>query len=418
MCLIVVKDNAEGNFTVENFDKSYSRNSDGMGIMWLENGRVKVERALGNLKQQRKVYQRHMDKPLFVLHQRYATHGAKNLMFENCHPYKVMDMDDGDAIDLYMAHNGVINNAKTTNENMSDTWNFVENHIKPIIKANPDLLWSDGIQMMISDYVGAGNKLVFLTNYTNEDREPLLIFNKPAGTNLGGCWLSNGYSVNNVTTYHRNNNRSLYENYYNANDDLDDDTLYGHGAFGSAFRANRYWEWADNKYTFNNKTFTSFKDMEEYKKEFDKKKTTVLDRKVPALIDQQGNELIKKKVLTLAEDDEVEKYKNELRIGVLDGTMTIDDVKTEFTTEELNQLQDEVLEVMDDTEQKLCAMVRATYDPENIDQEQLKNLVDKASKEFNTIDLEILVDNEPQVAVDMLEFLLAAHSSNKHHKAA
>lgn len=463
MCLIVVK-NGEGEFTLENFERSVNRNSDGMGIMWLEEGRVKVERVLGSLEQQRKVYRRHMTKGLFVLHHRMATHGAKTPigLKLNCHPYKIMDMDDGDAMDIYMVHNGVINNTQSTDNSMSDTWNFIENHIKPILKADPNLLWTAGVQMMITNFIGSGSKLVFLTNHAEV---PLLTFNKPAGSEVNGCWLSNTYSIAASTnnTNYNNYNRSLFENkvygsnYYNdAYDNEDWDAYYTkdkkydytpHTAkvAGGALRYKRdnliFDSWADLKKYVDTKELTDAV----LRQATDKKDPVVTH--LPAIIDQHGNELFKKKDTSVEtnestsnscnvnfendsqeSEESVEKsrieLRNELRDAFLDGTMSLDDIKEHFTDVELAELVQEFdMDEADDgiTEEEaeiLCQEVRSIYDPENVDKEQLTLLIEKISKSFTYNDIEILVDYEHQITADILQHLLSMFNSNNQAKAA
>jgi hypothetical protein len=337
MCLIVVKDTKKGVFTDANFNASYNRNSDGMGIMWLEDGRVKVERVLGTLAQQRFVWNKHKHKDMWVLHQRYATHGSKAKMLENCHPYKIMDMDDGDVMDIYMAHNGVISDTETTDASMSDTWNFIENHIKPIVKHNPELLWNDAFQMMINKYIGSGSKLVVLSN---RKKDPMLIFNEEAGTVVNGCWLSNTYSITPTVTTHK--------------------------PIAAPYRHTS--SYLSNYAKPTEKAFCM---------------------------------------------PDITAWKEDCKQAVLEGTLDIEDVKSEFTEEELNYLEVELDELEDQFDSEFVDSINAVYDPENVDKDQLKILVDKIAKEFNYVDLERLIDVLPQVAADVMEHLLSSYVSNQ-----
>ncbi len=203
MCLIVVKDKPNASFSVQDFRASFSRNNDGTGIMYVDNGRVIVEKTTGIYKNHLDLYYKHMHRDQFVLHHRYATHGEKTEL--NVHPFKVLSLDDGDPYDLYMAHNGVIPMTKfssTADKKYSDTNLFVLEYLQPLMKENPRIIENKIFQIMLHDFIGSGNKLAFLRN-----DNLCLIFNKSAGGEHNGCWLSNTgaiYSSQNTKNYGRN----------------------------------------------------------------------------------------------------------------------------------------------------------------------------------------------------------------------
>ena len=199
MCLIVWKEGDNAYFTNRQFKNMISRNSDGLGVMWRENGRVLVEKVLGSPKDKFKLFQKHRTKPYFAMHARYKTHGLINL--DNCHPYEILNIDKGDPIDLYLMHNGVLSDVPDTKNDMSDTWHFVEYVIKPIAKTNLALLWdSEEFQAWLSKKLG-GSKLLLMRSDTSEDQSPVLIFNAQAGTKEAGCWLSNSHSTASYTPH-------------------------------------------------------------------------------------------------------------------------------------------------------------------------------------------------------------------------
>lgn len=213
MCLIVVKTKKESSFSIPDFRSSFARNSDGTGIMYVEDGRVKVEKTMGNLKDHLNLYYKHMHKEVFVLHHRMATHGDKSL--ENVHPFKVLSIDDGDPVDLYFAHNGIFQASKfdSTSKSLSDTHMFALEYMQPLLKANPLLIDSKPFQAMLHDFIGHNNKLAFLRNDGST-----WIFNKTAGDEHNGCWLSNKYSVANSSTA---KNHGKHHGAYRHNDEYD-----------------------------------------------------------------------------------------------------------------------------------------------------------------------------------------------------
>lgn len=189
MCLIVWKGGKNAVFTEKQFDRMLLANRDGLGIMWREGGRVKVEKTIGDNKKKRKLWDTVKNYPSYAMHSRLKTHGMINE--DNCHPYELMNIDKGDVCDLYMMHNGIISGAPNIKTHMSDTWNFIEGVLKPIAQANVDILWdNEHLQTFISKNIGA-SKLLFMRSDKNE----ILIFNEQMGNTITGCWLSNLHST-------------------------------------------------------------------------------------------------------------------------------------------------------------------------------------------------------------------------------
>ncbi len=234
MCLIVFKENKDSVFTNRNFKTMITRNSDGLGLMWRENGRVRTEKCMGTPSEKFKLCRKYRNLPTYAMHARIRTHGLTNEA--NCHPYEIMNMDKGDPIDLYMMHNGMISAAPDTNKDMSDTWHYVEYVLKPLIKSNVDLLWNnEWIQNMISKDIGF-SKLLFMRS-DGEAKDAVLVLNFKNGTERNGCWLSNDHSTephrhvghNSYSHLHRHDyseyNEELYKNYRRDNTpSLEDNT--------------------------------------------------------------------------------------------------------------------------------------------------------------------------------------------------
>lgn len=192
MCLIVYKGAKEQHLSNKQFRAMINRNSDGLGIMYREDGRVKVEKTVGRNAEQFELYRKHRDRGSWAMHARFKTHGDINV--DNCHPYKLMDIDDGDPIDLYMMHNGVLHNAPSIDKKMSDTWHYCEYILKPLVKQNIDLLWeNEHVSNMIQDHIGKGNKFLFMRS--DDVEYPVLILNHSSGIERNGMWLSNSYSI-------------------------------------------------------------------------------------------------------------------------------------------------------------------------------------------------------------------------------
>lgn len=195
MCVIIYKPQ-EGELTQDDFENAVDTNSDGIGIMYVEEGRVHVYKAVGKLEDQQPLYDMFIDKPTACMHLRLKTHGL--ITEDNCHPYKVLSIDDDDPIDLYMMHNGVISSYREVDKDMSDTWNFIEATLKPLLKIDHTLIYNTEFQDLIEGYIGS-SKLVFL-----DDTENIIIINEDAGSQRKGCWVSNTHSFTAKTTYYNN----------------------------------------------------------------------------------------------------------------------------------------------------------------------------------------------------------------------
>lgn len=189
MCLIAYRRNDSEKFKEEYFYPAAERNSDGIGIMYTENGRV-IHKKLGeeaNLVDKRALW-REFDKAHApsMLHVRIGTAGNKGDTF-NAHPFKILDKDDGDPVDLYMMHNGMMSTADF-DDTKSDTWHFANAYIKPLVEKNPYLLCNAYIKALLSKFVGS-SRVVFLygcgTVVVIED------YSSHTDEKAGGCWLSN-----------------------------------------------------------------------------------------------------------------------------------------------------------------------------------------------------------------------------------
>lgn len=217
MCLAVLKNKVDASFSVPDFRASWSRNSDGTGIAYVENGRIVTEKVTGyTIKPHLELYYKHMHRPQFLLHHRMATHGEKTEL--NVHPFKVLSIDEGDPYDLVFAHNGVISMnhfSKEADKKLSDTHLFAIEYLTPLMRKYPDIIEHSVFQIMLHDFIGSGNKLVFLRSDTRN-----WIFNKSAGTEQNGCWLSNSHSTasnHNTKNYGKGHgvNRDNFMNYDN-----------------------------------------------------------------------------------------------------------------------------------------------------------------------------------------------------------
>lgn len=180
MCLLV-KQPATTSFTDDFLSDVYSKNRDGLGIMYAEAGKLHVFKCLPtNAKEFIDFYRSHADGKDCVWHARMQTHGDVDM--ENCHPYKVTDH-------IWMAHNGVLSTSNNNDTTRSDTWHFIRNVLAPSLKADPDLMLDPDWIKFVGTMIGSSNKFGFV----RADGEIALV-NETSGVNFVGAWLSNTYA--------------------------------------------------------------------------------------------------------------------------------------------------------------------------------------------------------------------------------
>jgi predicted glutamine amidotransferase len=151
-------------------------NIHGAGIAWTEHGKLYVEKGFMDWPTFKEFWEARdwSDVPAIV-HFRIATHGK--IDEDNTHPFWVFPGK------LAFAHNGIMSFTKEF-ETISDTQVFNRYILKQLPR---NFLSNSGIRVMMEDYIGTYNKLVFLDNEGSLD-----IFNESCGEWLeDGCWFSN-----------------------------------------------------------------------------------------------------------------------------------------------------------------------------------------------------------------------------------
>lgn len=211
MCLLV-EQTASTNFSDEFLIDVYSKNRDGLGIMYAENGKVVVKKTIpANAGEFVEFYRQYADGKDCIWHARMQTHGDIDL--ENCHPYYVTD-------ELWMAHNGVLSSGNDNDDKKSDTWHFIRNVIQPAIEGNKYLVHDLEWQAFIGDLIGSTNKFGFMTG----DGQTVII-NRKSGVEFNGAWLSNTYAwtpskfgFKTATSGNYGTSRYAYGNYWQEYD--------------------------------------------------------------------------------------------------------------------------------------------------------------------------------------------------------
>jgi predicted glutamine amidotransferase len=211
MCLIISKQETSANLPHYSIieEAAIQGNDDGIGVMFVDDGRVVVEKAvfqkpapawqnygIGTYGDesvavaQANFYKRYMHLDNVAFHLRYSTHGKR--VKEMAHPFRVLKkgelLNTGKRAtkDLFMMHNGILD-VKEVLSTHSDTWHFVKYYLRPILMDNPEHIYSDTFQEMLASFV-YGSKLVFMDSEGKQ-----IIINEDDGLWHRGCWYSNNH---------------------------------------------------------------------------------------------------------------------------------------------------------------------------------------------------------------------------------
>ena len=161
----------------------YAHNPDGLGLMWPENGKVAIVKALPRSVEEVKKLLEAVPKPEdtrepvpVAIHFRMRTHG--NIDIDNCHPYQINER-------AWLMHNGVLDTGNHKDLSKSDTWHFVQDYLTTMpvdVLHNPQYL-------ALLGYTIGHNTFAIMS-----DDGRLSEVNRHLGVEVGGLWFSNTYA--------------------------------------------------------------------------------------------------------------------------------------------------------------------------------------------------------------------------------
>lgn len=174
MCIAILQRSNSEDLDWDTFERCSQRNDDGMGLMWVENGEIKVWKSLDRLDLMFDKYKDLREKynmPI-ALHFRNATKGEVTL--DNCHPFFVNE-------DMAMMHNGTLS-IKVDEKGKSDTLEFRDH----ILRNMPEGWIHDSEwRKMVNKYSGWSRFI--LTCSTGE----FYVINEDEGYWVDNVWYSN-----------------------------------------------------------------------------------------------------------------------------------------------------------------------------------------------------------------------------------
>ena len=187
MCLLITQSSSSPVLSDAWLENFYDYNSDGVGVMFSNNGDLVIKKIIPkNAQEFIQFYRADIQGRDCAFHLRMRTHGAIDLI--NCHPYEVLNRAEH-GIDLWLMHNGILSTGNKANEKMSDTWHYINDYLKPMLAGNPDFAFHPAFKALVADHIGGSNKFVLMDN---EGRQ--VVINESAGVYWAGLWLSNTYA--------------------------------------------------------------------------------------------------------------------------------------------------------------------------------------------------------------------------------
>jgi hypothetical protein len=252
MCLLVTQQYDSPTLTQDWIADFAVANADGVGSMYVEDGQLVISKCLFKSTDELvEFFEQHVNGRDCAFHFRMKTHG--NIDMENCHPYEVFNMAEH-GIDLWLMHNGVLHTGNVDDKTKSDTWHYIRNYIRPLLKNNYDLAFDPVFSELIGDHIG-NNRFVLMDNNGR-----LAIINEDQGVYWGGRWMSNTYAWSAPSGVSKNTLEDMY-NLQLAQEQVDTPPVkyepykpYVPYSYPKRYGRNPYY--ANNSYAYNSPHYT------------------------------------------------------------------------------------------------------------------------------------------------------------------
>ena len=196
MCVILYK---KANHLIERWrlESAVKVNPDGWGYSIPDGeGKLFTRRQYdargNNIDIIQRTIEKYKNKEMYI-HLRFKTQGELSLL--NCHPFTVLTKKKH-GIDIQFMHNGSITNFNDRKDPRSDTKQFVDIILTPLLERiltyqpSPEqAIFDDLLPEILEKYAGYSNKFVLLDGYGAN-----LIINEKQGKDFDWGWASNEYS--------------------------------------------------------------------------------------------------------------------------------------------------------------------------------------------------------------------------------
>lgn len=167
MCIIAAKPAGVAMPSRDTIRTMWDGNRDGAGLMYLEGGKVTIEKGFMTYKSFAKKLDQ-LEKRLdltrtpVVMHFRITTHGGTKP--ENCHPFPITDSIGAlkkltSRTDIGVAHNGIIHIIPRSG--ISDTMEYIASQLAPLKRALPRFYENKNAMLLVKNAIDS--KMAFLT---------------------------------------------------------------------------------------------------------------------------------------------------------------------------------------------------------------------------------------------------------------
>lgn len=150
MCIIVAKETGIEMPSMETLRRCFNSNPDGAGFMWADGKMVHIRKGFMKFDDfvdalDAEIPEEERTETAIVMHFRIATHGK--VQPGCCHPFPLTDDRKQMAATstksrFGAAHNGVIQ-GRTTNDNWSDSMDFIAYVMTPLMRMNPAFMFNE-----------------------------------------------------------------------------------------------------------------------------------------------------------------------------------------------------------------------------------------------------------------------------------
>lgn len=178
MC-VIIQINAGVELEEAVLKRCYDKNPDGWGIMYPIGGKVDIIKSLGTFEEFLDTFAAIPADVNRAVHFRIATHGGVTL--DNCHPFWVGE-------NIAMMHNGIIQ-TEIVDADRSDSYNFAEHVIKPILDLAPAYYETPNF-LKLMETLTKGSRLLFMNG-----KGEIKLTAVENWTEKHDCMFSNGHSL-------------------------------------------------------------------------------------------------------------------------------------------------------------------------------------------------------------------------------
>jgi hypothetical protein len=183
MCIIFYNENGKP-YDRDMLSVAYDNNPHGMGVMWVEEGKVQTLKGLFSKHRMFDIL-KHFEGVPHAMHLRWRTRGKIEKNF--CHPFRASHAEADQQV--YMMHNGTFLDIETKQDE-SDTIVFAERMQKITRDHGTSVLFTESFLRRVEKDIKSWNKVIFLRGDGK-----VSIMNPSEWDVVNGLWMSNTYSL-------------------------------------------------------------------------------------------------------------------------------------------------------------------------------------------------------------------------------